>query len=84
MKVTRASAKAELSNQAKPTEKAKPSEKTKPSEKAKPSGTKKVPRSCSDVFRLWASVGAGILFTIAFEIVVIVLVVTGARPTPTD
>jgi len=84
VKVTRASAKAELSNQAKPTEKAKPSEKTKPSEKAKPSGTKKVPRSCSDVFRLWASVGAGLLFTIAFEIVVIVLVVTGARPTPTD
>ena len=66
MKVTRASANAELSNQ------------------AKPSAKTKVPRSCSDVFRLWASIGAGLLFTIAFEIVVIVLVVTGARPTPTD
>lgn len=66
MKVTRASANAELSNQ------------------AKPSAKTKVPRSCSDVFRLWASIGVGLLFTIVFEIVVIVLVVTGARPTPTD
>ena len=64
MKVTRASAKTELRNQAKP--------------KAK------VPRSCSDVFRLWASIGVGLLFTVAFEIVVIVLVATGARPAPTD
>ena len=51
---------------------------------AKPSKKAKVPRSCSDVFRLWASIGIGLLFTIVFEIVVIVLVVTGARPTPTD
>jgi hypothetical protein len=72
VKVTRASAKAELSDQAKP------------SEKAMPSGPSKVPRSCSDVFRLWASVGVGLLCTIVFEIVVIVLVATGARPAPTD
>ena len=43
-----------------------------------------MPRSCSDVFRLWASIGIGLLFTMVFEIVVIVLVATGARPAPTD
>ena len=41
---------------------------------AKPSKKAKVPRSCSEVFRLWASIGIGLLFTIVFEIVVIVLV----------
>ncbi|HXD25399.1 MAG TPA: hypothetical protein VN609_05670 [Propionibacteriaceae bacterium] len=51
---------------------------------AKLSKKAKVPRSCSDVFRLWASMGVGLLFTIVFEIVVIVLVATGARPAPSD
>src|SRR6187401_3173463 len=44
----------------------------------------KVPRSCSDVFRLWVSIGLGFLVTIVFEIVVIVLQVTGARVVPAD
>lgn len=44
----------------------------------------KVPRACSDVFRLWASIGFGFLVTIVFEIVVIVLQVTGARAAPAD
>jgi uncharacterized membrane protein len=55
-----------------------------PKEKAKPRGKAKVPRSCSDVFRLWASVGVGVLCSIVFEIVVIVLLVTGVRPAPPD
>jgi uncharacterized membrane protein len=44
----------------------------------------KVPRSCSDVFRLWVSVGVGLLVATLFEILVITLQVTGARPAPTD
>ena len=44
----------------------------------------KVPRACSDVFRLWMSVGLGFLIAIAFEIVVVVLQVQGARPASTD
>jgi uncharacterized membrane protein len=55
-----------------------------PKEKSKPRGKEKVPRSCSDVFRLWASIGLGLLFATAFEIVVIVLVITGVRPAPPD
>jgi uncharacterized membrane protein len=43
-----------------------------------------VPRSCSDVFRLWVSVGVGLLVAILFEILVIALQVTGTRPAPTD
>ena len=43
-----------------------------------------MPRSCSDVFRLWVSVGVGLLVAILFEILVIALQVTGTRPAPTD
>jgi hypothetical protein len=70
--VTRASAKAE------PSAKARPSRNTRSSDKAK------VPRSSSDVFRFWMSIGVGLLVGIAFEITVIVLQATGARPVPTD
>ncbi len=72
MNVTRASAKAE------PSDKARSSRKIRSSDKAK------VPRSCSDVFRFWVSIGLGLLVALGFEIVVIVLQVTGARPVPTD
>jgi uncharacterized membrane protein len=72
VKVTRVSAKAQ------------PSNKAEPSRKIKSTGTEKVPRSCSDVFRLWVSVGLGVLVAIAFVIIVIALQVTGARPVPTD
>jgi uncharacterized membrane protein len=44
----------------------------------------KVPRSCSDVFRLWVSVALGFFVAIGFEIVIIALQVTGARAVPTD
>lgn len=44
----------------------------------------KVPRSCSDVFRFWVSVGLGFLVAAAFQITVIVLQVTGIRTVPTD
>ena len=44
----------------------------------------KVPRACSDVFRLWTSVALGFLVAIVFELVVIVLQVGGARPGSTD
>jgi hypothetical protein len=72
VKVTRASAKAP------------PTNKAEPSQKIKSSGTAKVPRSCSDVFRLWVSIGLGVLVAIVFEIIVILLQVTGVRPAPTD
>jgi Protein of unknown function (DUF1345) len=72
VKVTRASGKAE------PSDKARLGRKTRSSDKAK------VPRSCSDVFRFWMSIGVGLLVGIAFEITVIVLQATGARPVPTD
>ena len=72
MKVTRTSAKAQ------------PSDSAEPSQRIKSNGTAKVPRSCSDVFRLWVSVGVGLLVAILFEILVITLQVTGARPAPTD
>jgi uncharacterized membrane protein len=64
--------------------KAQPSNKAEPSRKIKSTGTARVPRSCSDVFRLWVSVGLGVLVAIAFVIIVIALQVTGARPVPTD
>jgi hypothetical protein len=70
--VTRASAKAE------------PSAKARPSRNTRSSDAAKVPRSSSDVFRFWMSIGVGLLVGIAFEITVIVLQVTGARPVPTD
>ena len=63
--------------------KAQPSNKAEPSQTIKSTGTAKVPRSCSDVFRLWVSVGLGVLVAIAFAIIVIALQVTGARA-PTD
>ena len=31
-------------------------------------GTKRIPRACSDVFRLWAAVGLGLVLGAAFEI----------------
>ena len=64
--------------------KAQPANKAKPSQKIKSRGTAKVPRSCSDVFRLWVSVGVGALVAIVFEIIVITLQITGVRPAPTD
>ena len=64
--------------------KAQPSNKAEPSRTIKSTGTAKVPRSCSDVFRLWVSVGLGVLVAIAFAIIVIALQVTGARAAPTD
>jgi hypothetical protein len=57
---------------------------TRASAKVEPSDKAKVPRSCSDVFRFWVSIGLGLLVALVFEIVVIVLQVTGARPVPTD
>jgi hypothetical protein len=65
-------------------------DKTQPGDEAearyntKPSGPAKVPHSCSDVFRLWVSVGLGLIVGLAFEIMVIVLQVTQTRPTPTE
>jgi hypothetical protein len=44
----------------------------------------KVPRACSDVFRLWVSIGMGLLIGLGFEIVVIALQVSGARPVRSD
>jgi Protein of unknown function (DUF1345) len=44
----------------------------------------KVPRSSSDVFRFWVSIGLGSLGAVVFQVVVIVLQVTGARPGSTD
>jgi len=44
----------------------------------------KVPRACSDVFRLWVSIGIGLLIGLGFEIVVIALQVSGARPVRSD
>jgi len=44
----------------------------------------KVPRSCSDVFRFWVSIGLGILIATVFQIAVTVLQITGARPASTD
>jgi hypothetical protein len=44
----------------------------------------KVPRACSDVFRLWASIGFGFLASVLFVIVVITLEIAGARRLPTD
>ncbi len=72
MKVTRTGAKAQSSDRAEP------------SQTIKSKGTVKVPHSCSDVFRLWVSVGVGLLVAILFEILVIALQVTGSRPVPTD
>jgi uncharacterized membrane protein len=43
----------------------------------------KVPRSCSDVFRLWAAVLVSPLVALAFQIVVYVAEVTGLRQLPT-
>jgi hypothetical protein len=51
---------------------------TRSSEKAK------VPRACSDVFRFWMSIGLGFLVAVVFQIGVIVLQITGARPVSTD
>jgi uncharacterized membrane protein len=70
--VTRASAKTQ------------PGDETEPRHKTKPSGPAKVPHSCSDVFRLWVSVGVGLFVGLVFEIIVIALQVTGTRPTPTE
>jgi uncharacterized membrane protein len=64
--------------------KAQPSNKAERSRTIKSTGTARVPRSCSDVFRLWVSVGLGVLVAIAFAIIVIALQVTGARAAPTD
>jgi hypothetical protein len=72
VKVTRASAKTQ------------PGDETEPRQKTKPSGPAKVPHSCSDVFRLWVSIGLGLLVGLVFEIIVIALQVTGTRPTPTE
>jgi hypothetical protein len=45
----------------------------------------KVPRACSDVFRLWISVALGFFVAFIFEIVIIVLQVRGTRTVlPTD
>jgi hypothetical protein len=44
----------------------------------------RVPRSSSDVFRFWVSIGLGILIATLFQLVVIVLQVAGVRPTSTD
>ena len=44
----------------------------------------KVPRACSDVFRLWVSIGMGLLIGLGFEIAVIALQVSGARPVRSD
>src|SRR4029453_1546840 len=44
----------------------------------------KVPRACSDVFRLWVSIGMGLLIGLGFEIVVIPLQGNGARPVRSD
>ena len=43
----------------------------------------KVPRSCSDVFRLWAAVLVSPLVALAFEMVVYVAEVSGLRERPT-
>ena len=72
MKVTRAGAKTQ------------PGDEAGARYKTKPSGPAKVPHSCSDVFRLWVSVGLGLIVGLAFEIIVIVLQVTQTRPTPTE
>jgi hypothetical protein len=62
------------------------SESNKPrlSRKTRSSDKAKVPRSCSDVFRFWMSIGLGLLVAIVFEIVVIALQVTGRRAVSTD
>ena len=44
----------------------------------------KVPRACSDVFRLWISIALGFLVAIGFEIVVIALQVQGTRQVRSD
>jgi uncharacterized membrane protein len=44
---------------------------------------KRIPRSCSDVFRLWAAVGLGVLIAIAFELLLEVLRELGLRQPPT-
>jgi len=44
----------------------------------------KVPRACSDVFRLWTSVALGFFVAVGFEIVIIVLQVTQTRLVRTD
>ena len=84
MKVTRASAKPEPSDKAGPSRKTRSIDKTRSSKKIRSSDMTKVPRSCSDVFRFWMSIGLGLLVGLVFEITVILLQVTGARPVPTD
>ena len=44
--------------------------------------TRKIPRSCSDVFRLWAALGLGILLALAFEIGLDVVEALGWRQEP--
>ena len=61
-----------------------PSDKPKLSRTTKSSDKAKVPRSCSDVFRFWMSIGIGLLVALVFEIVVIALQVTGRRAVSTD
>ncbi len=43
---------------------------------------KRIPRSCSDVFRLWAAVGLGIVLALAFEFGVDALEALGLRQEP--
>jgi Protein of unknown function (DUF1345) len=84
VKVTPASAKPEPSDKAGPSRKTRSIDKTRSSKKIRSSDTTKVPRSCSDVFRFWMSIGVGLVVGLMFEITVILLQVTGTRPVPTD
>lgn len=45
---------------------------------------KRIPRSCSDVFRLWAALGLSVLLGIATEIVIDTLQETGILPIPAN
>jgi uncharacterized membrane protein len=49
---------------------------------AVPPSAKRIPRSCSDVFRLWASVGLGVVLALAFELGVDGLEALGLRQVP--
>ena len=44
--------------------------------------TKRIPRSCSDVFRLWAAVGLGLVLGVAFEVGVDAVEALGWRRQP--
>jgi uncharacterized membrane protein len=52
-------------------------------DRAQRSRAEKVPWSCSDVFRLWASVGLGVLISLGFDSVVDLLQAIGLRRAPT-